>query len=491
MAKAVVVDGTGVVALSLEEQEAAQREQMRGVWGEDLTASPQTPPNQIAGIQALGLSEVSEAIVEDGNANSVDHSEGTQLEVLGSNLDVKRRDATRSLVTATLTGVAGTGVPAGSRAQTMAGAVFVTIDAVVLSPSGVDVDMQAVEEGPVEAAVGTLTQIVTVINGWETVTNASAAVIGRDRQTDDEYRGEYLTRTAHSSVGPLPALDAALVEALAGKRKVVENTTAAEIVTQEFSVGAHAILVITETGSDGDVQRAVENHRGMGVGTITALRGGAEDNSTLMTVTDGDIVVDGTTYDTIDLSAATDGAELAAALTTAIDGSGVVVRYIRTQYVAFYRWRPDYESPVIEDGTAGTLATDFALREADVTEPPGPFLRPVEQDLTITAAVTRRGAFPGDGLARMRAALRLRVGGYATLTDAEKLLVGIEAAQESGYQIGEQIWSNDLLCEIEAVRGTRVTSFTVQHDSTDVSGVDQPLDTLWTLATGDITITIT
>ena len=156
--------------------------------------------------------------------------------MLGSNLDVARLDATRSRVTATVTGVAGTGVPAGSRAQTTAGAAFETLDAVVLSPSGVDVDLQAVEEGPVEAAAGTLTEIVTVINGWETITNASEAVVGRARQQDVDYRLAYTVRTAHSSIGSMPALEGALTEALSGKLAVVENNTDTVDVVQEFSI---------------------------------------------------------------------------------------------------------------------------------------------------------------------------------------------------------------------------------------------------------------
>ena len=491
MAKTVVVDETGVVALSLEEQEAQQQERMRGVWGDDLTRSPQTPPNQIAGIQALGLTETGEAIVQDGQANSVDHANGTQLAVLGSNLDVERLEATRSRVTATVTGVAGTGVAAGSRAQTTAGAAFETLDAAVLSPSGVDVDLQAVEEGPVEAAAGTLTEIVTVINGWETITNASAAVVGRARQKDVDYRETYEVRTAHSSIGPMPALDGALTEALAGKLKVVENNTDTADVVQEFSIHGHSVLAIVASGSDGDVQRAVENHRGMGVGTVTALRGGTPDNGALDSVSNGSIIVDGTQYDALNLGPANTGAAKASALSTLIAASGVVVRYVREQYLAFYQWRPTYTAPVFDDVASSSVAEDFGLLPADVTAPAGPFMRTTEQDLTVTAAVTRRGAFPGDGLDQMRAALRLRVGGYSTLTDEEKRLVGERQAAERGYEIGDQVWLNDLLCMIEAVPGTRVTAFTVQHDSTDVSGVDQPLDALWTLATGAITITIT
>ena len=83
-----------------------------------------------------------------GNATSVDDAVGTQLDTLGSLLDVLRDTASRSRVTATLTGVSGTGVTAGSRAKTTAGAEFRTLAAVVLAPSpGVTVDMEAVETG--------------------------------------------------------------------------------------------------------------------------------------------------------------------------------------------------------------------------------------------------------------------------------------------------------------------------------------------------------
>ena len=287
MAKTVVVDETGVVALSLEEQEAQQQERMRGVWGDDLTRSPQTPPNQIAGIQALGLTETGEAVVQDGNANSVDHANGTQLAVLGSNLDVERLEATRSRVTATLTGVAGTGVPAGSRAQTTAGGV-----------------RDAGRRGAVAVWAWTWTcrrsrkgrsrlpqarsrrSRRSSTDGRRSPTQARPWWGVRGRRTWTTGRPTRCGRPT-ASIGPMPALEAALTEALSGKLTVVENNTAAAITTQEFNVHAHSVLAIVESGSDGDVQRAVENHRGMGVGTVTALRGGTPDNGALDSVSNG------------------------------------------------------------------------------------------------------------------------------------------------------------------------------------------------------------
>ena len=64
-------------------------------------------------------------------------------------------------------------------------------------------------------------------------------------------------------------------------------------------------------------------------------------------------------------------------------------------------------APVFGDVAGGSVADSFGLLPAASTTTAGPFLRTTEQDLTITAAVTRRGAFPGDGLDQMRAALQV------------------------------------------------------------------------------------
>ena len=112
------VNAQGVDAPSLEEARAETDLQLQRIFGEDTALDPQTPLGQISGLFALGKSEFGEAAVNTGNAVSVDHAVGTQLDALGSNLDVQRVQARRSMVTATLTGVTGTNVPAGSRAKT-------------------------------------------------------------------------------------------------------------------------------------------------------------------------------------------------------------------------------------------------------------------------------------------------------------------------------------------------------------------------------------
>ena len=467
MAKVLEVDGTGVRAGSLGENQRRLNEKQREAFGSDLAMSPQTPQAQWSGIGAAVYTEIGEAGVRVGlYGASVDDAPGTYLDVLGGLLDVRRRVATRSRVTATLTGENGTGVPAGSLARTDPdGHLFATVADAVLSASGVGVEMQAVEVGAVPAPAGTLTEIVTVIVGWETITNAADAVLGRARQADAAYRETYLVRTAHSSIGPVPAIKAALEEALAGKTRVVENRTSVAVVRQEWTISGHALLVVAESGVDTDVTRAVENHRGMGVPTMTAILGGAADETALAMITNGTVEWDGDDYPGLNLSTTTTPAERAAALTTLLAGTGVVVSYIGSRYVAIFEWDPDH-NPTFGDGA---VETAFALAPAAARYPTGPFVRPDVRDLSVSMTLTRRTGFPSNGLDLVRSSVLARV---------------------AAYEVGEQVWANDLLCEAERVAGTRITALTVQHAGADVSAVAIPLDVIWRLTSANLAITV-
>ena len=465
------VSSTGATAGSLEDNLGNLNDRQKAAFGEDLSLSPQTPQAQWSGINALALSEVGEAGVRSAlYGSSVDHAQGVYLDAFGSLLDIRRRVETKSRVTATLAGVAGTGIPAGSRARTEAGAEFETLEDVVLSAGGVQVEMRAIDPGPVLAPSATLTRIVTVIGGWESVTNARDATPGVDRQSDDDYRASYTRRTAHSSIGPLSALEAAIDEALAGKQKVAENNTSAAMAVQSWNIDAHSILVVSEEGSDGDIRRAVENHRGMGVGTMTAIRAGEHTNTSLASVTNGTITWNGTDYTGLDLSSAGTGPLRAAALTELLEDDSIAptISFIDGQYVAIFRWSPT-QTPNFAVAASNDAVAAFGFSPTDSTYPGGPFIRAKERGLSVSLTLTRRQGFPADGLSQVRDAILNRV---------------------KEYEIGEEVWNNDLLCAAEAVRGTRITNLSVEYNSASVDGVAVELSALWTLASSDLTITV-
>ena len=462
------VNDTGVHAPSLEAAQADTRQQLADIFGDDIANADQTPQGQLAGLIAVLEVVIGEALVRLGNATSVNDAVGTQLDTLGELLDILRQRPTRSRVTATVTGVAGTNLPAASRARTVDGDVFRTVADVVLAPSpGVSVEMEAVEEGSVMAAAGALTQIVTVVAGWETITNAAAAVIGIPRQGDPEYRTSYRRRTAHRAIGSIAAIKSAIDEALGGKQEVKDNDTKSDIVEQEFTIYPNSILAVVQSGTDATIQRAIETARGMGVGTMTAIVGGPPNNNALDAVNNGTINWNGTDYTGLDLTGSGTDALKAAALTALLAGDTVppVVAAIDGVYIAQYAWSPN-TTPAF--GT-GTVATDYGFG-ADAVVSPGPFIRTRTRALTVTLAVTRQPGFPGDGLDRIRSAA---------------------TAVATGYGVGQQVWANDFLQAVESIGGTRVTAITVQYNGADVSGLAVPLDVLWVLPFANLTVVIT
>ena len=459
---AYIVDDTGIHVPSVEEVLDDVLAVYISVFGDDLALQPQTPQLQLAAVQALSDLDYGEALNSVRNAMTPDRAVGTELDDYGSVLNIDRRTATRSTVDATLTGVTGTAVPAGSRARTSDGAEFATDVAATLSSSGVAVPMTATKDGAVAAAVGTLTQIVTTVDGWEQVTNPAAATLGRDSETDASYRASYLRRTARAATGPIDALRAALEEALAGKQRVVERNDSTDTVIQQFKVVAHSVLAVASEGSATDLTRAVETHRGMGQPTMTAIHGGTPAAANAFTaITDGTVTWLGSDYTGLDLSATSTGTERAAALTTLLDGTGVTVAWIDGIYVAQFAWHPDTD---YEFGT-GTVETAFGFDPDNADGPYGPFVRSRTKNLGVTVTGTRSGLFPGDGLDQTRTAL---------------------VAVADSYDLGATPYLNDFLAAAQTIIGLQVTTISVQHNSVDVSAVAPSLDTLWALPNANI-----
>ena len=94
--------------------------------GSDLSLATETPQGQIIDGLAIVFAELDEAVVAVGNGYSLDRAAGVAQDDQADLLNVERRRATRSVVTATMGGVAGTNIPMNSRVATAANEVFAT-----------------------------------------------------------------------------------------------------------------------------------------------------------------------------------------------------------------------------------------------------------------------------------------------------------------------------------------------------------------------------
>ena len=143
---------------------------------------------------------------------SPDSAEGVQLDRLCALVGIVREPATYSAGTVQLTGTDGVTVPAGSLVRVPSGGpIFETIEDATFSGGAAEVDIQAGELGPVAASSSTITEIVTAISGWSSVTNSAAVTPGRNRETDAELR----FRRERSLVAPSSSTDYGIASTLA------------------------------------------------------------------------------------------------------------------------------------------------------------------------------------------------------------------------------------------------------------------------------------
>ena len=153
------VSETGVAPRDLTGYKTLLETRFRDQFDSTLSLEPETPAGQIISVAALMLAEADEGLVELANAFSVSHAADSQIDDLASLLHIIRDGATKSTITATLGGVAGTVVVAGSRASTLAGEEYEILeDATIAADGNIDADMRAVEYGPVLTASGQLTR---------------------------------------------------------------------------------------------------------------------------------------------------------------------------------------------------------------------------------------------------------------------------------------------------------------------------------------------
>lgn len=105
----------------------------------------------------------------------------------------------------------------------------------------------ATEQGPIEQEASTITEIVTPVLGWDSVTNPLSASVGRMRETDEELRLRFRNTKLERSSNILDSLYSALLN-LDGVQEVAiyENDTD---MTDSNGVTAHSFLPVVLGGS--------------------------------------------------------------------------------------------------------------------------------------------------------------------------------------------------------------------------------------------------
>jgi len=223
---APTIDATGARADDFPTTLAKLQDDFRSIYGDDVYLGNDSQDGQWLGVLAKAISDCGAAFVSVYNAFSPATAQGNGLSSVVKINGLSRALPSFSTCDLTLVGVATTPITNGL-AEDTSGNVW-ALPALVTIPSGGEITVTATcrSPGSIAAAAGTITKIKTPVFGWQSVTNAGAAVPGNPVETDAALRA----RQTESVAGPSQTVLDGVMASIAGipgvaRRKAYENNT--------------------------------------------------------------------------------------------------------------------------------------------------------------------------------------------------------------------------------------------------------------------------
>jgi hypothetical protein len=162
-------------------------------FGGDLNTDLTTPQGQLATSETAIIGDKNAQLLALFNGIDPPFATGRLQDAIGRIYFLTRIAAQSTVVTATCSGLAGTVIPIGAQAKDQAGRIYVATSTGTIPVGGtLAVTFACAVTGPIAAPIGYVNSIYQAIPGWDSVTNATAGVLGRNVESaaDFELRRE-------------------------------------------------------------------------------------------------------------------------------------------------------------------------------------------------------------------------------------------------------------------------------------------------------------
>lgn len=250
---------------------AGVQSDINAAFGGGLNQALETPQGQLASSQAAIIGDKNNEFALFVNQVDPQYAADRFQDAIGRIYFLTRKPATPTVVTATLTGLAGTVVPAGTLAQDTSGNTYACSGTVTIGGAGtVAAEFQNITTGPIPCAAGTLIQVYQAVPGWDAIANAVDGTMGSnvESRADFEYRRK--NSVALNGTSTPQAIYAAVFE-LADVLDIYvkDNPTGAVVNTgsTNYPIAAHSVYVAVVGGADADIASAIWRKKDLGCDT--------------------------------------------------------------------------------------------------------------------------------------------------------------------------------------------------------------------------------
>lgn len=262
------ITNTGITIQTYDEILQELIDGYKSIYGSDINVSQESPDGQRIAIEAKARLDMQSYALALYNSFDPDLATGLAIEKIAKLSGVYRRPATRSQVDLTVTTDRILTLESGYRVQDVLGQVWMTTSAAVLAIGVNTVTFFAENYGAVEASIGTITEHVDIVIGVLSITNAAAATVGIEEETDVEFRQKRNNSLALPSYSIIGSIFARLLNTANVTDVVVyENDT--DVYDAVRDINAHTIWIVVEGGDVVDIAESIAKQKTGG----TAMKG--------------------------------------------------------------------------------------------------------------------------------------------------------------------------------------------------------------------------
>ena len=266
-----IYSANGVILPDTAGIQATVQAEYQEALGSDLSLEESTPQGRLidiettARINTLGFNATLANVIVN-----ISLAAGTALDAWGANFGIPRNGATHSQVTATVTGVADTVITQGSQAQDVNGVLWQAESDIVINNGTATGTFICTQSGAISLGIGELNTIVASgtlgIDGWETITNNTVAVLGAAEESDSNYRSRILTGifTGTALFGNYKSAVLKVDNVI--DSYALDNPYGTSLILDDVTIPAHSVYVCVQGGNSYDVAYALYSVKSAGAG---------------------------------------------------------------------------------------------------------------------------------------------------------------------------------------------------------------------------------
>ena len=256
---AIIITPAGPVAPEESAILAGVLADLNTAFGGGMNTDLRTPQGQWAQTCAAIIGGKNSEVLAMFNGFDPRYSTGRMQDALGYIYYLERDPARPTSVNVIITGLPGTVVPAGAKAQATDGRVYGQVGAVTIGGGGSSPAVyQCLENGPIPCPAGSLNKIYQAIPGWDTITNPTDGTPGNDVETPQAFEQRRRASVALNARAIVDSIQAAVLETPnVLDAYTIENPEGNSVIIGGKTLAANSIYVCVSGGADADIARAI------------------------------------------------------------------------------------------------------------------------------------------------------------------------------------------------------------------------------------------